>query len=60
MKAIDKFIANLASSQEMLDKIQDHINRRLDKHPDKINWPDVGDANRLLCDLMEIVEYLQG
>jgi hypothetical protein len=58
-KALDKFVTTIGECQKIVSDLQKAVDNHLDKDPDKINWADVGDAQRPLSDLREIREYVK-
>jgi hypothetical protein len=57
--ALDKFVTTIGECQKIVSDLQKAVDNHLDKDPDKINWADVGDAQRPLSDLREIREYVK-
>lgn len=58
MNALDQFIANCAKSQAMADKISAAAEDHFGTNPEKITWADVGDTERIIHQLAEILESM--
>ena len=55
--ALNVHTAMLIKSLELLEIITDRVNAKKDPENTRINWADVGDAQRLLRDLETIKAY---
>lgn len=58
--ALDKFVANVAASQALLESLKQHLDNHLEVDPDEVNWGHVGESGRIRDHLQELVcECLQ-
>lgn len=58
MNATQEFAATIEECRKLIDQISQCVEDHLDAHPDLIDWGNVGDAKRLMADLLNITAYL--
>ena len=53
-EAAAKFAANVAAAQELLAKLQAHMDNHMGADPEGLHWGDVGDSAHMLAGLRNL------
>ncbi|MCK4413801.1 MAG: hypothetical protein KAY32_09670 [Candidatus Eisenbacteria sp.] len=59
-KPLDRFVEAVCAIRDTLAQIQEAADNHFDLSPDEIHWGHVGDANRTLAGLKEILAVIRG
>jgi hypothetical protein len=59
-KALDRFLETVCEIRTTLEAIQEAADNHFDVMPEEVTWGHVGDANRTLAGLKEILAAIRG